>query len=205
MLADICARWPPQPGPNEPQTGTKRTAARVPVTYTETLIGLHNPAWWTGLKISHDQELPPLEFRVRLLDHHSMELFDYGNQWTQASHQWTPFPWPIPAAMATTMGLHLEITSISDSTDSHFLITTTGFQEMRDLLVRDRYLFVTADGSAIGHWNGLTKEHDAGSLSVRCLHHVVPPMDYLLNKNQNQNHNSFIPFCIHDWTERVPP
>lgn len=175
-------------------------------TSTSGLAGLHDPAWWTGLSLGHDPELPSMEFRVRLVTADGNLLFNHlSAEWIQASHVWMPLPWAIPAAMATTMGLLLEITVLSASSDALFLITTVGFHEMRGLPVKDRYLFVSETGEAVGHWIGASKVWAHSALAVRSLYRVVPPVSLLIeedNEKENSKEKDQL-FCIHDWSERV--
>ena len=185
MLSDIRASWPPLPSP---QTGTKRSSER-----TMSLTDLHMGAWWTGIHISGQST-----YTVRL---HTEEgpAFAYAPhacEWTQ-TNGWYPFPWPIPAAMATAMGLHITITPMDDSLPIHRVCC---FHELPTMNVHDKYLFMDASGTLVHQWNG--RKHAWGNPTSgeppiwRTVHTLVPPMSVLLNDWSDDV------FCVHEWSER---
>lgn len=205
MLSDIRRAWPPNPGPNEPQTGTKTLHSMIRTNHKESLVGLHNPAWWTGVRLTvAGADLVDSQFRVRLLTESGLPAFGMvpqACQWVQSNRQWHPFPWPIPAAAATEIELVAEITFL-DSDQPVFASIVFSFHEMTQMAVRDRYLFITEEGVVVQQWNG--RRHSWGCpLSGsppewRTIHSVVPPMTMILDEYGWDDDV----FCIHEWEER---
>ena len=77
MLSDIRLCWPPNPGPEQPQTGTKTVCVPAQKVVTESMVGLHESAWWTGLRISTlNQPNPDFLYRVQLLRSGGEPAFD---------------------------------------------------------------------------------------------------------------------------------
>jgi hypothetical protein len=149
MLSDIAAHWPPTPSGNEPQTGYKTLTQQVGYSWSETLVGLHEPAWWTGVKLSiPDQD--GATFRVSLTNRHG-----FIADWSQGTGQWHAFPWPIPAQAASIADFRIHITIDDvDGNDSYWLNMRFSFQEMPDMDPHGRYLFVEESGKLKHHWNG---------------------------------------------------
>lgn len=212
MLSEIRTCWPPNPGPQQPQTGTKTICVPVKTTISESLIGLHEPAWWTGLRITTlNQNLMQTNsdflYRVQFLRNNGENAFDTAPhlcEWIQQDGQLWPFPWPIPANMASEMKLLVKITPI-DSTSSDTLCVVLTFHEMSAVPPADKFLFATEQGAIVQYWNGRT--HVAGSRlggkepAWRTLHTIVPPMTRLLSPVE---WNDAKPFCAHEWGELVP-
>jgi len=173
--------------------------------HKESLVGLHNPAWWTGVRLTvSEPEYKEAQFRVRLLTEDGLPAFGVAPQaceWTQLNRQWCAFPWPIPAAAATDIELVAEITFL-DSDQPVFASIVFSFHEMKLMAVRDRYLFITEKGNIVQQWNG--RRHSWGSpLSGappewRTTHSVVPPMSMILDTYGWEDDV----FCIHEWDER---
>jgi len=185
MLSDIRLSWPPVSS----QTGTKSSGNT-----TISLTDLHTGAWWTGVRISGQSP-----YRVRL---HSEEGVAFGYapdtcEWIQ-SNGWYPFPWPIPAAMAKAMGLHITITPLDNIPRPIHLVCC--FHELPQMNVHDKYLFMDPSGTLVHQWNG--RKHVWGTPTSgeepiwRTVHILVPPMQVLLN------HWSDDVFCVHEWSER---
>ena len=208
MLSDIRTCWPPNPGPSQPQTGTKTICVPIKNTVTESIAGLHEPAWWTGLRITTlNQPHPEFLYRVRLIRGNGEPAFDAAPhlcEWIQRDGQLLPLPWPIPAIMATEMKLSVKITPV-DSSPSDTLCVILTFHEMPAVSPTEKFLFATEQGAIVQYWNG--KTHMAGSRlggkepSWRTLHTIVPPMTRLLAAIP---WNDGKPFCIHEWGELVP-
>lgn len=176
-------------------------------TITESMVGLHEPAWWTGLRITTlDQPHPEFLYRVRLLRGDGELAFDavpHLCEWIQRGGQLLPFPWPIPAIMATEMKLSVKITPV-DAGPSDTLCIILTFHEMSAIPPTDKFLFATEQGGIVQYWNG--KTHVGGSRlggkepTWRTLHSIVPPMTRLLSTIP---WNDAKPFCAHEWGELV--
>lgn len=181
MLSDIRSSWPPTA-----QTGTKKVFGT-----TMSLANLHTPGWWTGIRISLPEDAT---FQVRL---HTMTgpVFQIpGSEWTQPNQVWVPFPWPIPAAMATAMDIQVSVSTKAQ--------ITCCFHELPRMRPTDKYLFLHGS-SMIHQWNGrqnLWGTPRSGAPPVwRTIHQIVPPMATIL-----EGWNNAV-FCIHDWTETYDP
>jgi len=216
MLSNLQTFWPPRPGPREPQTGTKisdHTATTVdPI--RENLTDLHEPAWWSGIRVTvstHNHRIDRGQACVRLIKADGSPAFDLAPtecEWIQTYNTWTKFPWAIPAAMATTLDLRIEVTLLDVPNSPSFARLTACFHEMPFLRPRDRYLFVDSGGKILQQWNG--RQHADGvpgrnntpgrgdNPVWRTIHHVVPPSSML------QDWDDTTVFCVHDWDEIVP-
>jgi hypothetical protein len=202
MLSAIAAHWPPAPGPNQPETGHKTLNQQHAGTYRETLVGLHEPAWWTGLRLATPANQPPMQFRVRLLKLHDEPAFKMAADvctWTQASGEWVQFPWAIPAMMANIMGLQLEITPLDMPAAGAWINTRIAFHEVPDILSYERLLFFNENGKVQHFWDG--RQHVWGNPQEgaeprwQTIHTPVPPSSRLGGWNDNRL------FCIHEWDE----
>jgi hypothetical protein len=176
MLSTIKTHWPPIDG--DPEVGHKTVQFLFTATHTETLMGLHEPAWWTGCRIRTQDEREPFQVELLCREGTSIGTLQVENG------AWTPFPWPIPAMMANRLGLKLRISSMKD-TPSHISIRI-GFQEMTSMPIRDLYLFTDPNGFPVIQWTGdevATAYRDSGDWSkpkAGYLYRVVPPMARLL-------------------------
>ena len=195
MLSDIRTHWTPE---LHPSVGHKQQPTMYCGPAKESLEDLHEPAWWTGFRITSPTYKGTLS--VRLLNRDGTLAFPLYQDIPTQVGLWTPFPWPIPARMATVMGLYLEIPGLPDS---HKYSVRIAFQEMTQLSVHDRYLFVE-NGNVHHVWNGRRKawgNRTEGAEPVwRTLHILVPPMSRLLSEPAWDNDT---PFCIHAWDEPV--
>jgi len=188
-------------GTKSNQIGTKTVFSVVKMPHMESLSGLHNPAWWTGIRIAGLDS----SYRVRLVTSNNVLFFELPvSEWTQGDREWVYFPWAIPAMMATTMGLFVEVRALDPSPRP--LTIVLGFHELPLLPVHDRYIFVTNDGAALAHWDGVSHRFGCKNIHIGyepaycCLHRVVPPTPYLL-ATQAWDDNKL--FCIHAWAEIV--
>lgn len=202
MLSDIPNAWPPAPGQGQPQTGWKMSTRRPnDGPWRETLLGLHEPAWWTGVRLSGSGQ-----FRVRLQKAGGGPAFPEAADecyWVQSGGTWHPFPWVIPAAMATHMQMTVEVEPLDPLVDST-VVMHVAFHELPQLQPRDRYLFVHRDGLSIQVWNGRQRTWGCpteGDEPVwNTLHLLVPPAARLLSNP----HWIDRVFCIHAWDEPCP-
>lgn len=201
MLSEIAAHWPPAPSPDQPETGHKTLNEQHAGAYRETLVGLHEPAWWTGVRLTTPNH-PQLRFRVRLLKLHDEPAFRLAADactWTQQSGEWVKFPWAFPAMMANMMGLQLEITPLDAPEGGVWINTRIAFHEIPDIRAHEPLLFVSANGRVQHYWNG--RQHVWGNLDEgaeprwQTIHIPVPPSSHLAGWNDNKL------FCIHAWNE----
>ena len=196
MLKTVTTLWPPPPG--SVQTGTKTKLGYGPK-IIESLNDLHEPAWWTGVRVA---TVVPMGFYVHLLKGDGTPVIDLATEactWVQTTHSWVQFPWAIPAGMAKALDMKLEITTIDGS--APFMEVITCFHELPQMPTNDRYLFTDAEGQLLQVWNGkILKDGtpDRGTPPVwRTLHHIVPPPRLL------QNWTGDTVFCVHEWDETV--
>lgn len=173
--------------------------------WSETLVGLHTPAWWTGLRLSAADGWNTI-YRVRLRKLHDQPGFPgvpNDCEWTQVSGDWHPLPFALPATMATVMGMELTVTPTANAPAGLITSVKISFQEMPGLRERDRYLFCDHDGCVVHMWNGRHRTWgtptEGDQPQWQQLHTVVPTMKWLCHMPWAD-----MPFCIHAWDERVP-
>jgi len=197
--------WPP----TDDSTGFK-TLQSQDGHCVEILANLHEPAWWTGVRVSvtsgpkpEPNPEPDPVVHVQLVKPDGTPAIDKGLcEWFQNTNTWMPFPWAIPAAMATKLDLRLVITVVDKTVNPdepvHISVRTC-FHEMPYMPPRDKYLFVDDAGCVLHYWNG--RLHMDGtpnrgySPTWRTIHRVILPM-WKWDDNKM--------FCIHGWDEIVP-
>ena len=137
-----------------PEIGHKFICTVIPNSWNETLVGLHEPAWWTAVILN---SVESLSFSVEIRNAAGRPAFGPDlSRWVQEPGSLIKFPFPIPATMATTMGLHLHI-SIAGG-NSLWVSRKIIFVEMPEENA-ERYMFVDATGEFVAHWN---TEYQAG-------------------------------------------
>lgn len=207
MLSSIRTAWPPAPSPEQPQTGWKMLTHSGSSQWKETLVGLHVPAWWTGLRLTAAEGWDTT-YRVRLRRFHDLPAFpdagaDFSCEWVQKSGDWHPFPWALPASMATTGGFFLEITPTENVPNNLITSVRICFHELPRLLDADRYLFCDDNGVLIQMWNGIQKTWgtpiQGDQIQWQCHHVVVPTLKWLLHHAwDDRTHRP------NDWAHGVP-
>ena len=189
--------WPPI---DDPTIGIKTLHPQDAHCVTETLANLHEPAWWSGVRVSviSARDRDPV-VHVRLVKPDGTPAIDRGIcEWFQNTDTWILFPWAIPAAMATKLDLRLVVTLV-DPVEPVYIGVKTCFHEMPYMPPRDKYLFVDDAGCVLHYWNG--RLHADGTPSRghpptwRTIHRVILP-SWKWNDNRM--------FCIHAWDEIVP-
>jgi hypothetical protein len=194
MLSNIQDHWPPD---LHPSTGYKQHHTAYVGQVNESMENLHDPAWWTGFRISSPTYKG--ESTIRLLKRDGTPAFALYPEIPTIVGEWTPFPWPIPGKMATEMVLYVECPGL----DTHTYSLRLSFQEMTRLSIHERYLFV--ENSEVHHvWNGRRKawgnRTEGAEPAWRTFHTLVPPMKRLLSEPAWDDYK---PFCIHAWDESV--
>ena len=198
--------WPPVAG--DPTVGTKTLRPIQSNIVTEDLGDLHEPAWWSGVRVlvaTPNRSLDEAVFHVRLMKRDRTPAIDLAScEWFQTARTWHMFPSAIPAAMATELDLHLEVSLVEDAeitamNEPLYIGLTTCFHEMPYMPPRDSYLFADDDGKILQVWNGRQRvdgtPHRGDHPVWRTIHQVVQPSwECDLNKV----------FCIHAWDEIVP-
>ena len=179
--------------------------------WSETLVGLHVPAWWTGLRLTAAGGWDTT-YRIRLrLRLHMQGPAAYAGdcEWVQKSGDWHPLPWALPASMATSMNLHLEITPTANAPNNLVTAVRIGFHEQPQLADTGRYLFCDENGELVQLWNGGQRAWGApgfdagdplqGPPPVIRDYVVVPTMKWLLHHDwDDRTHRP------NDWAHRVP-
>jgi len=139
---------------NAPATmpGTKTGYGMISPGHKEPLSSLHNPAWWTYLKLV--SPYTESQYMVRLLKADGDVAFTNKScVWTQNAGQIHYLPWAIPAKLADAMGLYVEITCLETDLPT-FVTRILGFHEMPHLSPHDRYLFVDGAGHMVLAYEG---------------------------------------------------
>ena len=157
-----------------PIVGNKTVYGIMSSGHTEKMDGLHNPAWWTHLKLISPYYTDG-QFLVRLLKEDGEVAFNKYCTWTQNSGQIHYLPWAIPAKLADAMGLHLEITCLETDVPT-FVTRIIGFHEMPHLSPYDRYLFVDGSGHIVLAWEGQFRVWPEPAFGER--HRIVTPLAY---------------------------
>ena len=205
--------WPPVAG--DPTVGTKTLHPQYNKRIVEEkLSDLHEPAWWSGVRVAvatPTRTLENVHVHVRLMKSDRTPAIDLGScDWVQVTNTWTKFPWAIPAAMATTLDLRLEVMIVEDENveavnEPLYITVKTCFHEMPHMLPRDNYLFVNDEGHILQFWNG--RQHVDGVPPCgdhpgrgdhpvwRTIHRVVAPL-WMWDEATI--------FCVHEWDEVVP-
>lgn len=141
---------------SSPEIGDKSIFGVIPPTgsWNESLVGLHEPAWWVAIKLNAPEPIP---FSVEIRNAVGRPAFGPDlSRWTQYAGSLVVLPFPIPAAMATKMGLHLYISTAEGH--GSWVSRKIIFVEMPEETA-ERYMFVNAAGEFVGHWN---TEYQAG-------------------------------------------
>jgi hypothetical protein len=200
-LSEIVSVWPPEPGPDQRTTGLKTIPGNIFGPFRETLTGLHDTAWWTGLQLLCP-DAPTTEFSVRIVSDLGIDL-PFGSasgmstSWTQKAIDWQPFPWAIPASFATGMRLSLEITPIGVAADTGLWISRRlGFHELGlRVAPSGRYMFVHVNGQICSVWD---EKYDAWSIKNQgyipdggTSYYVIPPLRDFLFKYGIWKDNSY--------------
>ena len=201
MLTHIHKLWPPKPSEQQIETGTKTLHTRLGSEVCESLADLHEPAWWSGVRIWANR---PSDLQITLTKGDDSPVFDLAPEtctWVQASGEVRMLPWAIPAAMGSALNMKMKVSRAIPSDDDLFIVVTTYFHELPHMLPRDRYLYISENGTVIQYWDGKKRKDGTQERGVqptwRTLHYVVPPT-YMLG-----NWDDHAVFCFHDWSERL--
>lgn len=186
-MSEIASVWPPEPGPGQRTTGLKTIPGQIYDGHRETLVGLHDTAWWTGFQLKCP-DAPDIEFFIHLKSEVAPLPFGLAMAWFQKAGDWQPLPWAIPASFATAMRLHLEIMPIGLTPNTPLWVARRiGFHELgKDASPTGRYVFTHTDGQICATWDEnfsawAIKEH--GHVPVWGeAYTVVPPLrDFLFH------------------------
>jgi hypothetical protein len=162
---------------NAPATtpGTKTHHGLIQPNHKESMSSLHNPAWWTYVKLTSAYHVED-QFLVRLLKTGGDFAFDNKSCiWTQNSGKIHHLPWAIPAKLADAMGLYLEITCLETDLPT-FVSRVIGFHEMPHMSPYDRYLFVDGSGHIKMAWAGQFRVWPEPAWGES--HRIVTPLAY---------------------------
>lgn len=157
-MSDIPHVWSPEPGPEQRTTGLKTIHGTVYGVFRESLVGLHESAWWTGFQLKCP-DAPATEFYVRIMSDIGVEQpFGITTAWTQKADDWQPLPWAIPPKLATFLRLYLEITPLGIAQSPLWISRRVGFHEIglsskAGASSDGRYLFAHTDGQICAIWD----------------------------------------------------
>ena len=196
-MSDISRVWSPEPGPEQRTTGLKTIHGTVYGVFRESLAGLHESAWWTGIQLKCP-DAPATEFYVRIMSDIGVEQpFGITTAWTQKADDWQPLPWAIPPKLATFLRLYLEITPlfpqgytplwVARRLGFHELGLSSGAGELgQNLSPNGRYLFANTDGQICAIWDerfSAWATKTQGHVSQwDSPYYVVPPLrDFLMH------------------------
>jgi hypothetical protein len=186
-MTDIPNVWPPEPGPGQRTTGLKTIPGQIHGRHLETLVGLHDTAWWTGLQLKCP-DAPDMEFYVTLKSEVVSLPFGLVSGWYQKADEWRALPWAIPASFATTLRLYLDIFPIGLASGMPLWVARRiGFHELgKNLSPVGRYLFAGMDGEICATWDerfSAWAKKDHGHVPVWGDDYTVVPAlhDFLLH------------------------
>ncbi|NDE14513.1 hypothetical protein EBZ80_06235 [bacterium] len=186
MFSAITETWPPAPGPEQPTTGERHAAGILDGSTSESLAELHDGGWWIGSQLSVPADCVVTTFRVRLQSTDGEVVL---GEWQQAAGATLRFPWPIPAAMATNLGLILKIRSVppedAENAPPVDVSRRIFWKELPDIAQTDRFVFLNhGDHHPRMYWNGAQEQWgEQGSEqppSWGLEHIVVPPLAEIL-------------------------
>jgi hypothetical protein len=165
--------------------------------HREFLDSLHEPAWWTGVRIYTPGTERDCSLRLVGRDGALGREFE----WTQSTGTWTAFPWPIPAHIAKELELHLEI-RISGLLEPIPISLRVCFHEMPDMPNDVNYLFFNLNGDSVATWHASQREFVLrdGVAAWNSIHFLVPPMQRLLATPLWDDDRLA---CVHQWSERI--
>jgi hypothetical protein len=141
---------------SSPEVGDKSIFGVIPPSdsWDESLVGLHEPAWWVAIKLNAPEAL---RFSVEVRNAAGRPAFGPElSRWVQIAGNLIMLPFAIPAAMATKLGLYLHISV--DEGHGLWVSRKIVFVEMPEETA-ERYMFVNAAGEFVAHWN---TEYEAG-------------------------------------------
>lgn len=180
-MSEIPSVWPPEPGPDERTTGLKTIPSQIRDGHRETLVGLHDTAWWSGFQLMCP-DAPDTEFFVQLRSEVVPVPFGEPTAWFQKAGEWRALPWAIPASLATHMRLYLEIIMPRGVADTPLWVCRRiGFHELgMHVSASGRYVFTHIDGQVTATWD----EHLSAWATKEYGHvphwgkeyYVVPPL-----------------------------
>lgn len=188
-LSSIRTAWPPAPSPEQPQTGWKMLTHSGAEPWTETLVGLHVPAWWTGLRLTAAEgwnTVYNVRLRFRSRDDEGVGLPSQPEecQWTQTSGDWHPLPWALPASMASHMDLELLVTPVDNIPAGLVTSVRIAFHELGQIQDYDSLFFCNDQGRPVHMWHGRERcwgtPTEGNHPEWRRIHAIVPSMRWLL-------------------------
>jgi hypothetical protein len=195
MLSSIRAAWPPEPGPEQTTTGYKQFIGDVVEVHRESLDSLHEPAWWTGVRVYTPG--PERICSLRLVSRDGALGREF--EWTQTTGVWTAFPWPIAAHVANAMDLKLEI-RVEEAIPVSMRVC---FHEMPDMPNDVNYLLFGLNGDPVAAWHASQREfvlRGSEGVAWNSIHFLVPKSERLL---QSPSWDDDRLVCFHHWAERV--
>jgi hypothetical protein len=207
-MSDIPRVWSPEPGPEQRTTGLKTIHGTVYGVFRESLVGLHDSAWWTGFQLKCP-DAPDTEFYVRLMSDIGVEQpFSITTAWTQKASDWQPLPWAIPPKLATFLRLYLEITPLpcEGPQGPMWVSRRLGFHELGQNVSPDgRYKFVHADGQICAIWDerfsAWATKKQGYVAHWGSAYYVVPPLrDFLMHNMPWVDGRTH---CLLNWDECV--
>ena len=181
-------------------SGYKQFMGDVVEAHQEELGSLHEPAWWTGVRVYSPYEQRMCTFRLVGRDGLSL-----GPQfeWSQQTGTWAAFPWPIPAFVAKAMDLKLELCfiGVEEATTVSMRIC---FHEMPDMPNDVNYMFFGINGFVTAAWHASQSElilaRSQEAAAWNSIHFLVPRTERLL---QTPLWDDDRLVCFHNWNERV--
>lgn len=146
MFGAIGAHWPPVAGDSE--VGWKHRVIHDVAYHTEELDGLHEPYWWTGLRIAATS----MSNTVRGAASVHLRTGDGTTiaRWTQEVGQWRPLPWPLPAKAAAQQRFALDISLDEPTTDAIAIYVSN--QRLTEIPSVPRFCFFDGSDALIALW-----------------------------------------------------
>lgn len=150
MFGAIGPHWPPVAGDSE--VGWKHRVIHGITRHTETLDGLHEPYWWTGLRIAvaptsdADRVIDPITASIHLRTGDGATIA----RWNQEVGQWCHLPWPLPAKAATQQRFALDISLDAPAMDALAIYVSN--QRLTGTPSVPRFCFFDGSGALTALW-----------------------------------------------------
>ena len=143
---------------------------------------LSKSCWWTGIRINVplDQYVCSTKAQDDLLVSISLGT----HEWVQSINTWRMLPWPIPAHMASILGLPIKVTVMYSENAPLLFGISLNYENLPTVSHLDRFMFVNNEGHPIHMWDGIQEvdgtEHRGAQIPQRQKgdeqrYRIIPP------------------------------
>lgn len=172
--------WPPAPSPTQTSTGFKYATITLNNEHFEPLSRCPETRWWTGVRISSENET---QYECELVALN--RSFSIGS-WRQTPGVWTPFPWAIPALMAMQCNVELRVRPITGNAGHTSM--RVSYQEMTN--IDHRHFTFVNDTALCFYWDGNNaklgvprRNYNAACIIDENIYFMVPRLQSMIDNN----------------------